>query len=181
MPVPNRGPAMADPTHDPFEAAYERHHDAVWRCLRALGVPYPALDDATQDVFVVVHRRLPDFDHASALGAWILGIARNVARKYRERQRPRPMLDVIDRHTPESPDTIIARRRAAALVQAFVDALPTEQREVFVLIELHGLTAPQVAEQTSIPLNTVYSRLRLARRRFDRTLARQAARRQRPA
>jgi RNA polymerase sigma-70 factor (ECF subfamily) len=155
-----------------LERVYADNHDAVWRCLRALGVRYDQLDDATQDVFIVVHRRLPSFDHAAPVRAWILGIARNVARKYRGARPSTPLLSVIDRDDAPSPEQIVQRREAAELVQRVLDSLPLEQREVLVLIDLHGLSAPDVAAQIGAPLNTVYSRLRLARARLDRAIAR---------
>lgn len=158
-----------------LERVYADHHDAVWRCLRALGVPLDQLDDATQDVFVVVHRRLPSFDHAAPVGAWVLGIARNVARKYRSRRPAAPLLQVIDRDAAPSPEQVVQRREAAELVQRVLESLPVEQREALVLIELHGLSAPEVAAQIGVPLNTVYSRLRLARARLDRAIARAKA------
>lgn len=168
---------LAAPTPDQvLERIYAEHHDAVWRCLRALGVPYDQLDDATQDVFVVVHRRLAGFDHAAPVGAWILGISRNIARKYRSIRASAPLLGVIDRDRAASPEEVVETRRAAEVVQHFLEALPLEQREVFVLMEIHGLSAPEISTQLQVPLNTIYSRLRLARRRFDRTLERERAR-----
>lgn len=158
-----------------LERVYADHHDAVWRCLRALGVRYDQLDDAIQDVFIVVHRRLPTFDHAAPVGAWILGIARNVARKYRTSRPAAPLLQVIDRDGAPSPEQVVQRREAAELVQRVLESLPAEQREVLVLIELHGLSAVEAAAQIGAPLNTVYSRLRLARVRLDRAIARARA------
>jgi len=162
-----------------FDEIYARHYDAAWRCLRALGVPSHAIDDATQDVFMVVHRRLPGFDHAAPVRSWILGIARNVAHKYRARQRrERPRLALV-RDQPPPPDDLVARRDAAAVVERFLDGLEPEQREVFVLAQLEGATVPEIAQALGINLNTAYSRLRLARRRFERVVARHAAMRRR--
>lgn len=162
-----------------FAEVYAQHHAAVWRCLRALGVPADQVDDAVQDVFLVVHRRLPQFDHAAPVRSWILGIARNVALKLHERRhRPPPRLALVQPEPP-APEELVARRDAAAVVERFLDALDPEQRAVFVLAQLEGLDVPEIARTLGINLNTAYSRLRLARGRFDRVVARHAAMRSR--
>ena len=158
-----------------FSEVYARHYDAAWRCLRALGVSSDAVDDAVQDVFMVVHRRLPDFDHAAPVRSWILGIARNMALKYRERRRRVvPRLAVV-KDEPPAPEDVVARRDAAQLVERFLESLDPDQRAVFVLAQLEGASAPEIAKTLGIKLNTAYSRLRLARRRFERMVARHAA------
>ncbi|MCA9712582.1 MAG: sigma-70 family RNA polymerase sigma factor [Myxococcales bacterium] len=164
-----------------FGEVYARHYDAAWRCLRALGVPPDAIDDATQDVFMVVMRRLPAFDHAAPVRSWILGIARNMALKYRDRQRrAAPRLALVPAEPP-APEDVVARRDAAAVVERFLDSLDADQRAVFVLAQLEGSSVAEVAQILGINLNTAYSRLRLARRRFERVVARaEAARHRRP-
>lgn len=149
------------------------------------------VDDATQDVFMVVHRRLGDYDGRTPMLRWVLGIARNVALKYRERaaraaQRLRPIEDEVEVVAPAYVtrgglgEDALARREAAAWVERFLDGLEEGKRVVFVLCEIEGLTAPEAAELLAIKLNTVYSRLRVARHRFEQALARRraAARRQ---
>jgi RNA polymerase sigma-70 factor (ECF subfamily) len=164
----------ADDQHA-FAEAYAQHYAAVWRCLRALGIPPDQVDDAVQDVFLVVHRRLPRFDHAAPVRSWILGIARNVALKvHQRRHRPAPRLALVQPEAP-APEELLARRDAAAVVEQFLEALDPEQRAVFVLAQLEGLDVPEIARVLGINLNTAYSRLRLARRRFDRVVARHAA------
>jgi RNA polymerase sigma-70 factor (ECF subfamily) len=174
----DRGPLAAAEADDPrraFAEVYAQHHAAVWRCLRALGVPADQADDAVQDVFLVVHRRLPRFDHAAPVRSWILGIARNVALKLHERRhRPPPRLALVQPEPP-APEEVVARRDAAAVVERFLDTLDPEQRAVFVLAQLEGLDVPEIARTLGIKLNTAYSRLRLARLRFDRVVARHAA------
>ena len=76
-----------------FDAVYEEHFPFVWRSLRRLGVDGHSMDDATQDVFLVVHRRLGDFEGRSTVRTWLFGIARRIARDRRRaaaRQRGRP-------------------------------------------------------------------------------------------
>jgi RNA polymerase sigma-70 factor (ECF subfamily) len=165
----------ADAARRELAEVYAQHHAAVWRCLRALGVPPDQVDDAVQDVFLVVHRRLPRFDHAAPVRSWILGIARNVARRLHERRHRSPPRLAVVQPDPPAPEELVARRDAAAVVERFLDALDPEQRAVFVLAQLEGLDVPEIARTLGIKLNTAYSRLRLARRRFDRVVARHAA------
>jgi RNA polymerase sigma-70 factor (ECF subfamily) len=167
-----RGAAHVDVP--PLTEVYDRHVAMVWRTLRALGVDEAALDDAVQDVFIVVHRRLADFEGRSALSTWIYGIARRVASQYRRRRRvdgdPTRLAREVE--PGPSPRDAAERRQAARLVMELLAELDPEKREVFVLMELEQLAAPVVAELVGVPVNTVYSRLRLARQRFEAALAR---------
>lgn len=165
----------ADDPGRAFTAVYVAHHAAVWRCMRALGVPPDTVDDAVQDVFLVVHRRLPQLDPAAPLRSWILGIARNVALKVHERRRRPPPRLALVQPEPAAPEELLARRDAAAVVERFLDTLHPEQRAVFVLARLEGLAIPEIARTLGIKIDTAYSRLRLAQRRFDRVVARHAA------
>ncbi len=167
-----------------FARIYREHHDRVWRCLAALGVPDPALDDATQDVFVIAFRRIERYDGRAPVRAWLYGIARNIALKHRDRARKRARDRLrlvsaarVDRDPPlPSPDEHVARQQAASLVEACLERLNEDKRAVFVLAEIEGLRAPEIAEALGLKLNTVYSRLRAARALFNRELARRRAR-----
>jgi RNA polymerase sigma-70 factor, ECF subfamily len=167
---------------DRFSAVYGEHFGFVWRSLRALGVPAAATDDAAQDVFIVVHRRLDDYDARAPMRAWLFGIARNVARRHRERAQPDPGaarremdpgLHVVGEG--RALEDTMQLREAATLVERFLDSLDDDQRAVFVLAQLEGLTAPEIAETLGVNPNTVYSRLRAARVKFERVVARRAA------
>jgi RNA polymerase sigma-70 factor (ECF subfamily) len=158
---------------DRFSAVYGEHFGFVWRSLRALGVPAAATDDAAQDVFIVVHRRLDDYDARAPMRAWLFGIARNVARRHRERAQRDPGLHLVGEG--RALDDTMQLREAATLVERFLDSLDDDQRAVFVLAQLEGLTAPEIAEALGVNPNTVYSRLRAARVKFERVVARRAA------
>jgi len=170
--------AAAPTTEDPpsFAAVYEQHFDFVWRLARRFGADEGAVDDVVQDVFVVVHRKLGDFEGRSSVRTWLYGIARRVVadhRKKRSRRRETAIEDAGPVEEPAAdPEGRAAQAQRLAQLRALLDQLPDEQREVFVLAELEQMSAPEIVEITGAKLNTVYSRLRLARRAFERALAR---------
>jgi RNA polymerase sigma-70 factor, ECF subfamily len=169
-------PASSAPPVPTVSDIYDRHAPFVWRVLRGLGVAADRLDDAVQDVFVVVHRRLGDFEGRSAVTTWLYGIARRVASQYR-RSVPRHQhgADPDQLAGGRSPYEDARRSQAARLLGEILDELDDDKREVFVLIEIEQLSAPDVAGMVGIPVNTVYSRLRLARARFEAAVARRRA------
>ncbi len=161
-------------------AVYREYQGFVWRSLYHLGLPRAQVDDAVQDVFIVVHRRLPEFDGRTTVRNWLYGIARRVASQYRrgaersaQRLRVVPSAEtaasVQDAGTPE-------RFEAAQLVRQFLDELDEDKREVFLLAELEGMSAGEVADALELNVNTVYARLRAARLKFEKAVARHEAR-----
>ncbi|MFO7562494.1 MAG: sigma-70 family RNA polymerase sigma factor [Enhygromyxa sp.] len=172
------GPAESGPSS--FAEAFRRHYALVHRMLRVYGVDEALLDDAAQDVFVVVHRRWDDYDGRTAFRSWLIGIVRRVASGYRRAgRRLRGRLERLGPPpAPASVETQFAQREELVLVEAFINQLGSRHREVFVLAEIEGLTAPEIAETLGIKLNTVYSRLRVARERFRATMARERSREQ---
>ncbi|MET0790134.1 MAG: sigma-70 family RNA polymerase sigma factor [Polyangiaceae bacterium] len=161
---------------------YEAHFRYVWRCLRSLGVPDAQLDDALQDVFLVVQRKLAEFDGGAELRTWLYAIALRIARKYRDRARRAPdSLEAAREQTPELPaapdangEVALAQERLA-LARLALSALDDEKREIFVLARIEEMSAPEIAEVVGVPINTVYSRLRAARLAFEAEIARLAA------
>jgi RNA polymerase sigma-70 factor (ECF subfamily) len=152
-----------------FDEVYAAHFAFVWRVLRTFGVPDAALEDAAQDVFVVVHRRLPEFEGRSAITTWLFAIARRIASAQRRKGgkdgRTEPLAD-----EPAGPtDTFAAfsRAQAAATVLSILDTMDEDKRVVFALVELEQLSVPEVARMLDLNLNTAYSRLRLARQAFE--------------
>ena len=165
-----------------FAALYAAHFDFIWRTVRRLGVSEAAVDDVVQDVFVVAYRRLDSFEGRSKPRTWLYGIARRVVSDHRRslrRRKPHTTLQETHASGDASPQEVAARAEAAALLHAFLEGLPASQREVFVLAELEQMTAPEIVAATGAKLNTVYSRLRLARRAFERVGARLRATTQR--
>ena len=175
----NDGDLPASPPAD-FQSVYQAHHAFVWRILRRMGVPWSALEDATQDVFIVVHRRWTERDPARNVRSWLFGIARRVAADVRrgEWRRNRKLRALPAPDPAPGPEAAMVRARAAEFVDQFLKGLDSPKAMVFVLMDIEGLTAPEVADALEIPLNTVYSRLRAARKRFERALQRTARQRE---
>jgi RNA polymerase sigma-70 factor, ECF subfamily len=163
-----------------FDDVYEAHFSFVWRSAKRLGVSEASLDDAVQEVFVVVHRRLADFERRSSLRTWLFGITLRVVRDHRRAARRR------DPGPPVDPDTLRAsgsgpaenaeKQEAVRLLHALLDELDDERREVFVMSELEQMSMPEIAEALGLNVNTAYARLRTARQEFEQALARHRAR-----
>jgi RNA polymerase sigma-70 factor (ECF subfamily) len=164
-----------------FETVYDTYFPYIWRSVQRLGVPFSQADDVVQDVFVVVHKKLHDFEGRSTLKTWLYGIALRVARAYRQEARrsgERVALDAEEVQAPAGmrPDEQAENAEAARVVNSLLDGIDDDQREVFVLAELEQLSAPEIADVIGVKLNTVYSRLRLARSAFAEAAARHRAR-----
>jgi RNA polymerase sigma-70 factor, ECF subfamily len=163
-------------------SVYDEHAAFVWRSLRRLGVPEADTPDALQEVFVVVHRKLPDFEGRSSLPTWLFGICLRIARSRRRKasvRYERADGGVAAEQLPDEGETAEEQAlhdEATRTLEAVLDTLPEEQRVVFVLFELEEMTAAAIAELLTIPAGTVMSRLRLAREGFRREVARRQAR-----
>lgn len=167
---------------DPSSLAdvYRTHAGYVWRVLRHCGVPDPDLDDAVQETFLVVARRLPELERAS-LRTWIYAVATRVASTRRRSQRRE---DARRAHAglgvhgtgAVDPEAALSKTEAAALVDGLLDELDAQKRIVFVLAELEGVKVPEISRILGVNPRTVHSRLRLARESFGAALRRLQAR-----
>ena len=139
----------------------------VWNSLRRMGIPPRALEDATHDVFVVVHRKLPEFDATRPVRPWLFGIAFRVAAAYRRRSGERNEIlhpeSQAGRHDPWP--QLDARDE---VLQA-LGMLEWEARAVLILHDIDGATANDISRETGF--DAVYSRIRAARRDFRRALS----------
>lgn len=160
-----------------FDEVYEKHVAFVWRVLRACGVPADQLEDAAQDVFVVVHRRLRDFEGRSAITTWLFAITRRVAARHRRRNAVAEQAPVTPADPTASADPFadVARSEAAATIAAILARMDEDKRLVFALVELEQLSVAEVARLLEINPNTAHSRLRLARAEFAAAARRKGA------
>jgi RNA polymerase sigma-70 factor (ECF subfamily) len=173
------------PRRPAFAELYETYFTFVWRSARRLGTPDANLDDVVQEIFMVAFRRQNEFEGRSSVKTWLYGIVFNVVRAHRrELSHKHPQTLVEDRRA--DPDLLVdgsdgpheqaSKSEAARVIDAFLEGLDDDRRAVFVLAELEQLTAPEIAAIVRSPLNTVYSRLRLARIDFAKAVARHRAR-----
>jgi RNA polymerase sigma-70 factor (ECF subfamily) len=152
-----------------FTELYQEHFAFVWRSVRMMGMSSDAADDVVQDVFVVAHRRLGDFEARAAPRTWLFAIARRVVSGHRRslRRRFRLLAKVSSADQPSLPPTPYESSTRSETQRAVLEALetlPEDQRIVFSLTELEDMTAPEIASALGVNVNTVYSRLRIARR-----------------
>lgn len=170
-------------------ALYDAHFDLVWRCLRRFGVPHERLEDAVQEVFLVVHRRWDSFTHKSSEQTWLYGIALHVAqnerRALRRRQaRTAPATEEAFWERVPSPTAgpaeLLAKLEGVRLIEQALESLSDKERSVFVLVELEATSVAEAAQALGINPNTAQGRLRAARAEFQRAVQRLRAGTTRP-
>ncbi len=165
----------------PYGVIYEEYFGFVWRSAKRLGTADGSLEDAVQDVLLVVHCRLPGFEGRSSIKTWLFGIVLNTVRGYRrsEQRKPTSLLvseGVADTSPDSRPESLASATEAVRLLYGLLDGLDQEKREVFVQAELEQMTAREIAKAVDISINTVYSRLRAAKKAFNQAVVRLRAR-----
>ena len=160
-----------------FEQIYGEYSDMVWRNARRLGVPASAAEDVVQDVFIVVQRRLPDFDGRTAIQSWIFGILVRVVHHYRRRYQRKDARCVSLEQVAGYNNVSLAGARGPAeqaenaerlrLLEHLLGQLDESKRTLLILSELEGWTLREIAEYLGSNTNTVHSRLRVAKRAFE--------------
>ncbi len=188
--APSHSWSLVEPTLDrgaketpPLDvsAIHAAHMDFVWRTLQRFGVRDADLEDALQEVFVVVFQRLHTYDPTVRVTTWLHGIARRVAiawrrRAYIRRERPSEGLPEPRASDASSPESAASDREARAQLAAILDTLDPDRRAVFVMFEIDGVPCDEIAALSGVPVGTVYSRLHAARKDFERALVRWRAR-----
>jgi RNA polymerase sigma-70 factor (ECF subfamily) len=186
--VVNSAPAVAMPdplVAEPLDvrAVFEAHFEFVWRSLRRLGVRESDVDDAVQEVFVVVHRKRDEFQGRSRLSTWLYGICLRVAsdhqrRAYVRREQPtdEPPEPAVSVDGAFDPELRAHGAEARALLDEALEGLDLDKRAVFVLYEIDELSVDEIASRVGVPVGTVYSRLKAARAAFEKSVTRIRAR-----
>jgi RNA polymerase sigma-70 factor, ECF subfamily len=185
-PIAHAGPHADERDKSRIDQVYADQFRYVWRCLRALGLGQTQVDDAMHDVFLVVQEKLPSFDGENAkVTTWLYAIAVRVARRYRWAARKEAWRFPADVDTIDSDDHVLLSTPAAgnpeqtleqgerlSLARRALDRLDDDKREAFVLSQVEQMSAPEIAEITGVPLNTVYSRVRAAKLAFQAEISR---------
>ncbi|HEY6728734.1 MAG TPA: sigma-70 family RNA polymerase sigma factor [Polyangiaceae bacterium] len=169
-----------------FDEIYATWYDEVSRWVRALGGPVAERDDLVQDVFIVVHRRLADFDGANLPG-WLYQIAR---RRVRDFRRLLWVKHLITRRSPlpeglvlvgPSPVEALETKEKRILLEGLLQKLNESERAALILFEVEGYSGQQIAAIQAVPINTVWARIHKARRKLQQNLERAEQRETREA
>ncbi len=164
-----------------FEAVYREHFRFVWRTAKRLGIDEAFLDDLVQETFLVVHRRLGDFEGRSSTKTWLYGIVRRVVADHRRTLRRKPThggtagegdVDALHDASARAPDACLEQAEQVSLLRRLLSELDDDKREAFILAEFEGMTMAEIAEALDVNPNTISSRLRAARREFEEALER---------
>lgn len=154
-----------------FDTIYASEVGYVWDCLRRLGVQSRDLEDLVHDTFVVVNRRLCDYDPMRPIRPWLYGIAMRIASDYRKSARNRREVLAAEPHEivaqAPRPDEELASEQARALVMEALDALDFKNRAIFVMHDINEHTLAEASAELDVPMATLYSRLRVAREQFS--------------
>ena len=156
---------------------YRAYAESVLGWAIRLGGPNIDAEDVAQDVFAIALRKVGSFRGDSRITTWLFSITRNVINNARRRAAIRRWVGLetvaeLEDHRPRADDRL-DRQRQRQLVQTALDKLKGNQREVLVLMDLEGRTAPEVSQMLGIPSGTVYSRLHYARKAFASAIERE--------
>lgn len=158
-----------------LEDVYRDHFDFVYRQAARMGGPGIDAEDAAQEVFMVVARKLDTFDATSLVTTWLYGITLNVVRSLRRRARIRRLFELGQSgEKSEVPVRSIDRAEvldAHRIAYEILDKLAPKKREAFILAEFEGLSCEEIAQLCGTRTETVWSRLHYARKEFAERLA----------
>jgi RNA polymerase sigma-70 factor (ECF subfamily) len=163
-----------------FRAIFEAEFSYVWNVLKRLGVAQRDLEDLAQQVFLQVHGQLSSFDSRRPLRPWLFSFAYHAASNYRALSRHRVELSIV---APEQADSVpgadeqLITLQELQLAELALTRVAVDRRAVLLLHEVEGHSVPEIAQTLQIPLNTAYSRLRLARREYELAVKRLRAQR----
>jgi RNA polymerase sigma-70 factor (ECF subfamily) len=152
---------------------YRQHAEQVSRWARRLLGPHGDVEDVLHEVFLIVHRRLPEWRGEAQIGTWLYAITVRVVQDHRRRQRWSPWLRLrrwleADAEPPPTPLQALETRRSLELTYRLMDTLPETERSALILFELEGLSGEQIAAITGEAVGTIWVRLHRARARFRR-------------
>ena len=160
-----------------LDQLYRRHAEQVLGWAIRLGGPRLDAEDTAQEVFAIALRRVSTFRGEARLSTWLFAITRNVIQNARRRAAFKRLVglgadvEIVPSHADTEEEVERLRRRR--MVQSTLERLKKNQREVLVLMDMEGRSAPEVGEMLGVPPGTVYSRLHYARQAFAKALQRQ--------
>jgi RNA polymerase sigma-70 factor (ECF subfamily) len=158
-----------------FQSVFDTEFSYVCRVLRRLGVLVADLEDVAQEVFVSVYGKFASYDRALPIKPWLFAFAYRAAGNYQRLARHRRELseeELGDSIAPGTPEQSLLDRQMQARVLDALQGVPLERRGVLIMHDIDGISAPEIASALAIPVNTVYSRVRVARDEFRASLKR---------
>jgi RNA polymerase sigma-70 factor, ECF subfamily len=180
-PVLTSTAVLAPPQVPTFEEVYETYFAFVWRSIMTRGVPHAAVDDVVQEVFMVVHRKLPSFEGRASLRTWLSIIVRRVARDHLRKRGNAPVGEPLgddEISSLQGPAEAWERKVAVKILADVLARMTDIQREVFIMHEIEQMTGREIAEALDVNENTVHTRLRAARQLFESAVLHQRTGRQ---
>lgn len=159
------------PSLERFERLYDSHARFVAAVLTRLGVPPAGISDAVQDVFIVAYRHWGQFDATRPPRPWLVGITRRVAFRYRRSaHRQQRKADAVRQISADQDPAFDGPIEARNFLRRFMHQLDREVQEIFILSEVHGYTAPEIAQRTGLSPAVIYQRVRQARMQLKRAV-----------
>jgi len=158
--VPPQAPPPA------LRALFDQHYDFVLRSALRLGVTRAAVDDVVQETFIVAGRRLDDFEGRSSVRTWLFGILMRVAHTERRGELRRQRRAAVALEAAPTAEDPYARKEAADTLHRLMATLDEDRRAAFILADVEGLTAVEIAEGLGVNVNTIYARIRAARKQL---------------
>lgn len=157
-----------------FESVYRRHFRRVYRWVSRLA-PSSDAEDLSQEVFLVVHRRLPEFEGKARITTWLFQIAYHVVgahlRRRRTERRAHGELRLLPLPEGAEPLLTLEREEEKNALREGLEALDLKHRTVLVMFELEQWSCADIAEALAVPIDTVYTRLHHARRKLASRVA----------
>lgn len=178
--MPSRREDVPAPARPAFRDVFEAQFSYVWNVLKRLGVAERDLEDLGQQVFLQVHAQLSTFDTHRPIRPWLFSFAYHAASNYRALARHRVELSIVAPEPIDSKpaaDEQMITRQELELAELALGRVALDRRAVLLLHEVEGHGMPEIAESLGIPLNTAYSRLRLARQEYEQAVRRLRAQR----
>lgn len=177
---PGQEPLSSERRHAVLAELLRTHYTSVWRTLRRVGVDESRVEDAAQEVFIIASRKLEQIKPGCER-RYLLNSALRVAANYRRAGKARRELfddGIAEQESDPMPsaERLLAQKRLRELLDLILSAWSSDIRTAFLMFELEGLSVPEIAELTNVPIGTVSSRLRRGRELFLAAIKRLKAR-----
>ena len=154
-------------------SAFQQELDYVFRTLRRLGTAPSEVEDLAQEVFLALRGAWDQYDRDRPLRPYLFGIAFRIASAYQRKRSREVAFGIVEvGDAGPGPDDALVSKQARALVLAALERIPLPRRAVLVMHDIDDVPVSEVASTLEIPLFTVYSRLRKARRELEAAIRR---------